>query len=441
MRKASHLIKHAAGLKLLPALTVLGMTLFSAQTAEAVELRTPTLWDLFKPSQPQVSPNTLEELIDHIRHGNESATSLKERFGDRIAESAKALRYLADRFASEGTPKQAKEMYEASIALKPNTENLTAMARFLLSQGDEEGWLKTMERRLDLPFDLWNDTITNFEIAYHFIDQGEWEKALPYAEAAAMRGDNAAYNLAAWLNGALGNTQQGLALSEQNALHNLSDCIATYVLAFGATPSDWTNQLLDYYYEAHSHGTPIERARCVSIALLQEKYDEAVSLMEWSLQQSNDPWYGLHAAFICEEQGWIERRDQILQEAVKRWPRFPNPNRNRKNTKACIDLYIQANQTQELSDELKAKLQHLFDSCGRGKSAFNGAYAGELCRLRGEPEMAKEMYCEIISVKRLNNVSDYVAFRGLRLLGEDPVKILQTQRNVIQLHTEMQPSE
>ncbi|MDF7799488.1 hypothetical protein P4C99_08430 [Pontiellaceae bacterium B1224] len=354
-----------------------------------------------------------------------------------VEADPEALYRLGNRFTQEGKPEQAQIVYEQSIKLKPSTENLTALAQLYLSQGDEESWLKTMEQRLDLPFDRYKDAVTNRDIAEHFINQGEWEKALPYAEAAAMRGYVWAYNQAAWLNGALGHTQRGLEWMEQNAVFNLHDAISNYILAFNATPSEWSNQLLDYYYEMHRQGKVINRARCMSIALIREDYDAAVSLMDWGLKQSNDPWFGLHAALLCEEKGWMQRRDQILQDIVERWPRFPNPNQNRRNAKAFVDLYIQANLAGNLSHEVKTQLQVLFDTCGRTRSDFNGAYVGELFRLKNESETAKAMYSEIIAVKRHNNTSDYVAFRGLRLIGEDPVKILQEQRNKLIRQSEL----
>ncbi len=391
------------------------------------------------PPPPQANPETMEGLITHIRHGNESGASLQQRFGDRITESAEALYRLGDRFAREGNAQPAIKAYEHSIAKEPGKDNLTALANLHLSQGDEAGWLKTMKRRLDLPFDRRNDADTNHDIAAYFIDQGEWEKALPYAEAAAMRGYWWDYRQAAWLNAALGNTQRGQKWLEQEQARWGTSVLQTYILAFDSEPSDWTLDLLDNFYSRFSQGSVIERARCSSIALLREDYDAAAGLMEQGLQQRNDPWYGLHAALICEEQGWMERRDKILQTVAERWPRFSHPNRNRTNARAFVDLYIQANQQKRLSDELKMALQHLFDTCGRGESAFNGAYVGELCRLKGAPEMAKAMHSEIIDVTPLNNISDYVAFRGLRLLGEDPVNILQEQRKKQAQHKGITP--
>ncbi len=428
MNKPSHALYRFLGASLFAGITVIGALVLLPQTGDAVQLRTPSIWDLLVPTQPQSHPETMEELVDHIRYGNESAKKLQERFADRIAESAEATRYLGERFAHEGNPEQAIKTYEQSIELKPGKENLTALANLLLSQGDEDSWLATMKKRLDLPFDRWNDAETNHGIAAHFIETGKWEQALPYAEAAAMRGYWWDYRQAAWLNAALDNIQHGLEWMEQEQARWGDSGLYTYVAAFDPRPTDWTNELLDNYCSRFSQGNAIVRAQCMSIAVFREDYDTAASLMEWGLLHTNDPWYGLHAALICEEQGWIERRDRILTEAVERWEAFPNQDRCRRNMKTFIDLYIQANNHTTLTPKLKRQLQTLFDSCGRRKADFNGAYVGELCRLKGEPEMARKMYSEMVSVLPLANISDYVAFRGLRLIGEDPVKIMQAHR-------------
>jgi tetratricopeptide (TPR) repeat protein len=377
----------------------------------------------------ETNPATEEELIDHIQYGGESAASLQQRFSDRIAESPEALCRMGNRFARERNPEQAQKMYEQSIKLKPGAENLTALAKLFLSQGDEAGWLKTMEQRLELPYDRRNDAYTNRDIADHFITKGEWEKALPYAEAAAIRGYYWAYYQTAWLNGSMGNTQRGLEWMERYETQYWGGILAIYILTFNAKPSDWSNQLLDHHYQLHIDDTSsVERAKCAAIALIRKDYEAAASLMEQGLKELNDPLCGLQAALLCEEQGWIERRDKILQETVERWPQYTKKSQSRFTAKAVIDLYIQANQVEKLTLELKTKLQRIFDTCGRGSADFNGAHVGELCHLKGEREMAKAMYTEIISVKRNNKISDYIAFRGLRLLGEDPVKILQERR-------------
>ena len=89
-----------------------------------------------------------------------------------------------------------------------------------------------MKQRLDLPFDCRNEADTNFEIAAHYIEQGDWEIAFPYSEAAAIRGDDWMYRQTAWLNALLGDKQWGLEWMEQALRVNDHGGVFTYILSF-----------------------------------------------------------------------------------------------------------------------------------------------------------------------------------------------------------------
>jgi tetratricopeptide (TPR) repeat protein len=374
-------------------------------------------------------PDNYEQMIRNIKFGLASAQQCLDHYSaERISKSEKSARLLAQRFAEEGDRKRAIEWFNKTIKLNRDRDNLKALAQFYLSENNERAWLRNMERILDLPFDRLDQAKTNHEISRYFIDKGDWEKALPYQEAAAMRGYSWAYRQAAWLNAALGNTERGLELVEQEMAYNKTDSLPTYILAFDAKPTEWSTDLMNRYYEKNSQGNAAFRARCVSIALVREEYDSAATLMEQALAMSNDPWFGVFAALICEGQGWKERRDQVLQDTIDCYPKFKNPSESRRRVRQFIDLYIKANQPNGFNTETKQELDEFFRSCKADHSNFTYAFIGELLRSRGEEERASEIFNETISVYNQNRISEFISFRGLRLLGHDPIRTLNERR-------------
>jgi hypothetical protein len=320
------------------------------------------------------------------------------------------------------------EQRQKAATESPSRQTLRALANHYLIQGNEDAWLKYMTAILDLPFNRLDEAYTNADIARHFIQKGEWEKARPYQEAAALRGYSTHMMQAAWLNAALGNTQRGLLLMEQDSTRAQTAHLQTYILAFNVTPSERSNLLLDRFYNKYSAGDENGRARTMGIALIRNDYEDAVQLLTSAMAESNDPWPGLVAALLCEEKGWTEQRDQILTDTVKRYPRYRKGAESRRRTKELIDLYSQINKAGKLSEPLTHKILALNSACESSRSSFNRAYIGELFRLKGDKPHAKEIYSNVLSVISGEKMSDYVAYRGLRLIGEDPVKLLNERR-------------
>ncbi len=378
-------------------------------------------------SQPQIDLDDFDAMISRIRYGGESAQKILDTYGnERIEKSDQAARLLGQRFTREKNPDKAKEWLEKAVKLKHNRDNLKALARFYLEMGDEDRWLKTMDSILDLPFDVYWFAYENNVIANHFIATDEWEKALPYKDDTTRSQEDSYLEKAAWFNGVLGHVEKGLEYADQNATHYQPEFLAIYILAFDATPSIWSKELLDKGFKNISKGDAASCARAADISLSRNDTETAVSLLEQSLAMSNDPWFGVFAALICEAQGWNDRCDRILQDTVSKYSNFTGRTTNRKRIKRFADLYIEANRTSGLNTSIIKELEELF-AATKG-TAFTRSFIGELFRLKGEKERAKTVFIEMINVEYGNRISEFIPYKGLRAMGEDPSQILNERR-------------
>lgn len=419
---------------LLVGLTILG-TLGSVVSLQAADSVWSTKWLIPTPgvqSQPQIDLDDFDAMISRIRYGRESAQKILITYGnERIEKSDQAARLLGQRFAREKNPEKAKAWLEKAVQLEHNRDNLKALARFYLKTGDEDKWLKTMEAVLDLPFNVYWFAYENNEIANHFITTDEWEKALLYKNNTTRSQEDSYLEQAAWFNGALGHVEKGLEYANQNMAHYSPDFLAIYILAFDATPSAWSEELLDKGYKTLSKGDVVKQSSAAVICLSRDDAASAVTLLERALASSNNPWNGLFGALVCEDQGWNERRDKILKDAVARYPHLPNPSHNRKGIRRFLDLYIEANASGSL-DSSQIEALKLFAKA-YPTERFNvdaHAFAGELLRLKGETEWAKRIFSDIISIKFQNRIMEFMPYQGLRAMGEDPIQILNEQRKV-----------
>jgi tetratricopeptide (TPR) repeat protein len=89
-------------------------------------------------------------------------------------------------YMNAGRWDDAERCFKAAIKVAPgNSEYYGQLADFYKQRGQTDRWLATMEKYLELP----DYGLAHFRgksnIAYYFMQQKEWEKALPYANGAA----------------------------------------------------------------------------------------------------------------------------------------------------------------------------------------------------------------------------------------------------------------
>ncbi len=93
---------------------------------------------------------------------------------------------FGERYTKLGRWDDAERCFKAAIKVVPgNPDYYRQLAQVYKLRGQTDRWLATLEEYLQQPdYSLAHFNVKS-EIAYHFMKQKEWEKALPYAEGAA----------------------------------------------------------------------------------------------------------------------------------------------------------------------------------------------------------------------------------------------------------------
>jgi tetratricopeptide (TPR) repeat protein len=95
------------------------------------------------------------------------------------------LHALGERYAALERWADAERCLEAAIQRVPAMQSFEALADVYAKQGNEEKWLTTLEAYLQQPdYGLSHGRVRQ-RIAIHFMEHGQWEKAMPYATGAA----------------------------------------------------------------------------------------------------------------------------------------------------------------------------------------------------------------------------------------------------------------
>lgn len=354
---------------------------------------------------------------------------------DLIESSASATRMLGERYSKENRLDDAHDMYMKSLSIEPTRKTTKAIAALCLKQGKREAWLEHMIAAHDFPDHGLERARINHDIAKTLVDLGEWEQALPFAEAGACSYSEWTLQQAAWINALLGNDEQAKELINASALrYDEHPCyVISFYQIFGL---DLQSVKVDEVLKStkarfSASGNNVKLLKAAAIEIFYDHEEAAVALLLRALEISNDPWPGIWAALILEDLGETERRDAVLQSSIECFPKLHNPSNNRKGMHDFLDLYVEINSSPELTEEQLHRLHkfaHAYPNEGFNVEAHY--FAGELLRLKKRGDLAKQLLIESLATEERDRIIEFMPARTLRKMGIDPLHELQKKRKI-----------
>src|SRR5262249_19571906 len=117
----------------------------------------------------------------------EGSQSQLAEWEQKAGDSPVFIAALGRRYSAMKQPDQARGYLERYIRESPETWAFEMLANNYKDQGQTDRWLETLERYLAVGEDHGlDDARIRVAIANHFMDLQQWERARPYAEAAAQ---------------------------------------------------------------------------------------------------------------------------------------------------------------------------------------------------------------------------------------------------------------
>jgi tetratricopeptide (TPR) repeat protein len=177
-------------------LQVAGRTL---QNAKPARIPIPHRLRAVSPDSPEAAALLIEDYWDEVApHAKEWET--------RYAEHPAVLARLANRYGQLGRLDDERRCLEKYNRLAPARWSFERLAAIHRQQGHPELWRATLEEFLATPDDYTLDHAqVRVTLARSFMNRGEYQKALPYAEAAAGTGASWAMECAGRCNEGAGN--------------------------------------------------------------------------------------------------------------------------------------------------------------------------------------------------------------------------------------------
>jgi tetratricopeptide (TPR) repeat protein len=295
-------------------------------------------------------------------------------------------------------------LLERQSQVAPEGWGFEQMAEIHLKRGDEGMWLAMMERQLSCPDFGLEHAQARVQIARHFMPKGEYQRALPYAEAAAESWAGWAMQPAATCNEAVGNWERA-ELWQRRLTERYSNsrgewylwCLRTHWgdadAAYGAAEDD----LQEVAHGQDSGGiTAADLAWCYR---MDDQPAEALECLRRDFRENERFWSGVQAMILANRLGQKPLRDDLRQRLVEHSRRKWKVGRQVmdlfeagwKTGGDAVDVraYAKLVETMEPADQLSAWAALAAFLPEMGRAAEAEPYVAKVLR---QPEVANAAY-------------------------------------------------
>ncbi len=331
------------------------------------------------------------------------------------------LRYLKDKRYDK-----AAQFFRTSIAMSPEAWTYRKLAKVYKAQGKMDLWLATLEEALDKPdYDLEHGEIRTV-IAHELMEQKEWKKALPYAQAAAQTG-------AGWAMAAVAYCYEGVQDWE-----NAEAWFRTTSLRYDDCDPGW------YFFCRRTGHGDIEAARRRMLErienapnvvdekrfllakglfyVLEGQPEKGLEILFDEIPGNAPSPYHLHIAMVADRLGEPEYRGIALRRATRGVPSGFRLSTDKPQKKlARLAKHLNEDLRREGKAELDLKvLEKLRREAEDAEWTDFSYFLGQYFNLHGKPKLAVKYWKECMSRPDTNEFSRTLAGVELMQRGIKP---------------------
>jgi tetratricopeptide (TPR) repeat protein len=339
-----------------------------------------------------------------------------------LSESPIVLYALGCGYTQDKQYDKAVRLLEQAVQLAPDQEVYRQLATVRLAQNDEEGWLKTWEKYLQVSEDFGLDHAKiGEEIATHFISKGEYDRALPYAKSAAETGSAWGFLIYARALTKLGKYDEAAGVLEENA-ERYADPTPLYTFCRATGHGDVAAAMKLFQQRIPEFKNSQDPNVLCDLGLydyLENQPDEAAKIWTQAGDLGKLRFYPLLTAMVQLNQSKIDDAKKSLSVAAD-WP-MPAP--RDKAYAACIAEMQRCLNDPTVLPARDGEIGKILASndlaVQRGNICF---ILGRICELRNHNDDAKWWYRQSLDSDAEDFTCRAMSAVALRKLGEEYFK-------------------
>jgi hypothetical protein len=301
----------------------------------------------FYPYEGNVGPGPMLAVSPHspfamAAAARASSGSLPDKKWEEKAEESPYLAWtFAEIWKRRGDRAKTEEFLKLSVKLDPSPSKSRQLASFYKEGGDEKNWLKVLDECLKTPSVGLEHAQIQCEIAQYYAYRREWDKALPYADAAGETGAQWAMTWARNANEA----NQNWETAEQHFV----DAIGRY----GEHPIEWylfckrngvgnlglaREATFPEGVEAFAAIPNVPVNYAVMALYLEAKPSKALESREKEAEALPSSFSAMQCASMADRLGERARRDKWLGKVVEQKAATEHPYDQRPHREELIEL-------------------------------------------------------------------------------------------------------
>jgi len=286
----------------------------------------------FVGSLEQISPRSPYAVAQRIRHDWEHVKDQWARWTQEYAQQPLVAWALVPRLRETGREQEAMQLLERQAELVPDAWVFTQMAEIYLKRGEEGMWLATLERQLKHPDYGLEHTRTRDDMAWHFMRQGDFQRAQRYAETAAESWAGWAMETAAICDEAIGDWDRAEVWRQRISERYGSSAGQWYLWCLRTGYGDASDAyeaaedaMRDAMNGRDSGGiTAGDLAWCYR---MNDDPTEALECLRRDFRENGRFWSGVQAMILAHRANNLEMRDELRGRLVEHSRRKWKPGR------------------------------------------------------------------------------------------------------------------
>lgn len=358
----------------------------------------------------QISPHMPQTVALNIQMNKDYAENKHEELIKVYGREPVVLSSLANRYIADKKEAKAEETLKLRIDIAPDYRTYTALANIYKNRGETDKWIETLKKALELPSLGLADNRVHYDLANHYMGQGEWKLAEPHAMKAAQ-------SYSAWGLQCGAKCFEGLGELDQ-AEKMIEACSKRY----DTTSADWyfwcvrndhgdldsAFQLVEQQVLANPDPRDLSQTMKIGVIhLTQGSKLDAFNAFLVGLQKHKDLYCGMHAALLADELGLKEKRDELLKNIAEL--------SNKDYTTSELANYFQGMLLKQNPVEWNPKLfQSLLVRSPDGGATNNCYFAGIFLEKRGHETLATAYLQQAATSNFTNKFNCMLAAQYLR---------------------------
>jgi hypothetical protein len=337
---------------------------------------------------------------------------------------ASVLRALGSRYLQLGKLTEAERCLLPCIKQSPDRWTYDMLADVYLKQGNAGKWQATLDEYLQNVADPGLEHANvRVKIAKHFMEQRQWDKAQPYADAAAD-------TWAAWGMSCARDCHEGMGdfetaemwqcrISERYEGSELEWFLWCKRTGHGNVKKS-AELASQHFTSIAGRATPDDYINMGVYHLLLAEQEEALAPFQQSFEKTHNPYAGLQAALGADVLKRNDLRDKLLKDVVEQGAAFLDNNRPRTE---MIDAAKWMAETLAKGADAKPDVDAVDRIIGKASSGEQLNIQFLVARFldqHGTKEQAKDYYDRVATSGNKQKFVVTLALDALRVRGEKP---------------------